>query len=113
MSDIEDNWKLLFAISSACVFYNVFLILADCFTSGLGINAIMFTTKDQDNDARSNGNCAIDFSSGWWHKNCHCSNPNGLYLAGHTNLYGKGIIYTFWLKEYYSLKSIRLMVKKV
>lgn len=91
----------------------MFLILADCFTSGLGINEIMFTTKDQDNDARSNGNCAIDFSSGWWHKNCHCSNPNGLYLAGHTNLYGKGIIYTFWLKEYYSLKSIRLMVKKV
>lgn len=92
----------------------MFLILGDCFTTAVGgINTMMFTTKDQDNDVRLNGNCAIVFPSGWWHNECHCSNPNGLYLAGNTYLFAKGITYYIWLGDYYSLRSICLMVKKV
>lgn len=73
----------------------------------------MFTTKDQDNDLRSTGNCAADYKGGWWYENCHCTNPNGLYLAGNTTLYGEGITYVHWLKDYYSLRTIRLMVRRV
>nr|XP_034308486.1 ficolin-2 [Crassostrea gigas] len=87
--------------------------VADCLSSSRGINTLMFTTKDQDNDLRSTGNCAVDYKGGWWYENCHCTNPNGLYLAGNTTLYGEGITYVHWLKDYYSLKTIRLMVRRV
>ncbi|XP_048751642.2 ficolin-2-like [Ostrea edulis] len=84
--------------------------VGDCFTSG--INNMKFSTKDQDNDATS-GSCAVRYQSGWWHNSCHCSNPNGLYLAGETSIFGDGITYSPWLTHYYSLKTIQLMVRRV
>ncbi|XP_056002855.1 ficolin-1-like [Ostrea edulis] len=86
--------------------------LGDCFTSGPSVNNMSFTTKDQDNDP-SPGNCAINFQSGWWHNRCHCANPNGLYLAGETDIFADGITYGPWLSQYYSLKNIQLMVRRV
>ncbi|KAH8390858.1 hypothetical protein KR215_000991, partial [Drosophila sulfurigaster] len=29
-----------------------------------------FTTFDRDNDIYD-GNCAVDYESGWWHTNCY------------------------------------------
>lgn len=87
--------------------------VGDCFTSLGGINNMKFTTKDQDNDPYNSENCAIKYPSGWWHRTCHCSNPNGLYLSGNTTLFGKGITYNPWLTHYYSLKTTRLMVRVV
>ncbi|XP_048751641.2 ficolin-2-like [Ostrea edulis] len=86
--------------------------VGDCFTSGQPINNMKFTTKDQDNDAYPE-NCAVKYPSGWWHNSCHCANPNGLYLAGETAVYAEGIMYKPWLTEYYSLKTIQLMVRRV
>lgn len=94
-------------------FLLVFFV-GDCFTAGTQvINSMKFTTKDQDNDMDASKNCAILYPSGWWHRACHCSNPNGLYLAGDTKIFGKGITYKPWLTHYYSLKTILLMVRKV
>ncbi|XP_061170853.1 ficolin-2-like [Saccostrea echinata] len=90
--------------------------VADCFTIGTSatrINNTKFTTMDQDNDLRSGGNCAILFKSGWWHNSCHCSNPNGLYLAGNTTIYAQGIVYRPWRTYFYSLKFMQLMVRRV
>ena len=42
-------------------------------------NGMKFTTKDRDND-KSKCNCAERFKGGWWYKDCHESNLNGLYL---------------------------------
>uniref|UniRef100_K1Q9A0 Ficolin-1 n=1 Tax=Magallana gigas TaxID=29159 RepID=K1Q9A0_MAGGI len=82
----------------------------DCF--GASINNMMFSTKDQDNDAWPR-NCAEEFQSGWWHNACHCANPNGVYLAGNTSIYAVGIVYQPWRGYYYSLKSTQLMVRRI
>uniref|UniRef100_K1QUP3 Ficolin-1 n=1 Tax=Magallana gigas TaxID=29159 RepID=K1QUP3_MAGGI len=61
----------------------------DCFTgTAMPINNMMFTTRDQDNDMLAE-NCADLSASGWWHNNCVCANPNGLYLSGETALHGQ------------------------
>jgi ficolin len=71
-----------------------------------------FSTKDEDND-HHDYNCAERFKSGWWHNDCHCSNPNGLYLEGNTNIFAEGITYREWRGNYYSFKTTQLMVRKV
>ena len=43
-------------------------------------NGYKFTTKDQDNDGWSGGQCAQAYRGAWWYYNCHRSNLNGLYL---------------------------------
>ena len=35
-----------------------------------------FTTKDSDNDANNNKNCADEDHAGWWYKDCGCGNLN-------------------------------------
>nr|XP_034317166.1 ficolin-2-like [Crassostrea gigas] len=87
----------------------------DCFTSTTlnnPINNMKFSTWDDDNDLRS-GNCAFSQNSGWWHKSCSCSNPNGLYLRGETSLRNEGLTYVPWRSGLYSLKVTQLMVRRV
>ena len=47
-------------------------------------NGAQFTTKDRDNDQKSNENCAVTFNGGWWFKMeyCYSSHLNGLYGSG-------------------------------
>jgi len=40
-----------------------------------------FTTKDNDNDRASGGNCAVWMRGGWWHNYCLKADPNGPYLV--------------------------------
>ena len=47
-------------------------------------NGMNFTTKDSDNDKRSNSNCALIYapikpSGGWWFNNCWQLDPNNYY----------------------------------
>ncbi|TMW40586.1 hypothetical protein DOY81_014334 [Sarcophaga bullata] len=51
--------------------------VGDSFSQHVGYS---FTTKDRDNDGNPDGNCAIDFTAGWWYRNCYQSNLNGKYL---------------------------------
>eukprot|EP00105_Crassostrea_gigas_P043146 XP_019927294.1 PREDICTED: fibrinogen-like protein 1 [Crassostrea gigas] len=84
----------------------------DCFTHELRpINNMMFSTWNQDNDVSKN-HCANQFKSGWWHRSCHCANPNGLYLWGENTQRSQGITYTSWRSTYYSLKYVHLMVRR-
>uniref|UniRef100_A0A023EMH9 Putative ficolin n=1 Tax=Aedes albopictus TaxID=7160 RepID=A0A023EMH9_AEDAL len=41
-------------------------------------NGMKFSTADRDNDLWS-GNCAELYESGWWFKDCHAVNLNGVY----------------------------------
>ncbi|KAL9967881.1 hypothetical protein ACROYT_G026184 [Oculina patagonica] len=40
-----------------------------------------FSTKDRDNDRRSDDNCAAQFTGAWWYNDCIMSNLNGQYLG--------------------------------
>ena len=42
-----------------------------------GHNRMAFTTYDRDQDVYA-GNCAILYPSGWWHRDCHTANLNGI-----------------------------------
>ncbi|XP_065896392.1 fibrinogen-like protein 1 [Dysidea avara] len=45
-------------------------------------NGMLFTTKDNDNDQWTGGNCTVDITQpigGWWFNNCWSINPNHLY----------------------------------
>lgn len=89
----------------------IFLV-DDCFGTVRGINNMMFSTKDQDNDKWSD-NCAEVYQSGWWHNECHCANPNGVYLAGNNSISAVGIVYEPRRGDFYSLKSTHLMVRRI
>lgn len=84
----------------------------DCFTGKLKpINNMMFSTWDQDNDVAAS-HCAKLYKSGWWHSDCHCANPNGLYLKGYNSQTARGITYESWRSQDYSLKFVHLMVRR-
>ncbi|XP_062609942.1 ficolin-2-like [Saccostrea cucullata] len=88
--------------------------IGDCFTgTGNPIDNMKFSTLDQDNDNKTLGICAVSFTSGWWHNRCHCANPNGLYLAGNTTIFAKGITYAPWRTHYYSMKTVQMMVRSL
>ena len=66
-------------------------------------NGRRFTTRDNDNDLRSGGNCAQDFIGAWWYDNCYRSNLNGLYFNSATQNH-QGIVWWRWTMAHISLK---------
>lgn len=49
---------------------------SDAFTYHQGRS---FSTKDRDNDLYSIGNCADEFTGGWWYDRCYDAHLNGLF----------------------------------
>ncbi|XP_078330623.1 ficolin-2-like [Crassostrea virginica] len=86
--------------------------VGDCFTRQINyINNMKFSTFDNDND-RVDGSCASSHYGGWWYNQCHCANPNGLYLRGANDQPAKGMTYAPFRSQSYSLKSVTLMVRR-
>ncbi|XP_052075407.1 microfibril-associated glycoprotein 4-like [Mytilus californianus] len=75
-------------------------------------NGYMFSTYDRDNDIHLQ-NCAVIYEGAWWYQRCHSSNLNGVYLSGIKSSRADGVIWYEWKGHYYSLKSTRLMIKKM
>nr|XP_034309492.1 fibrinogen-like protein 1 [Crassostrea gigas] len=72
-------------------------------------DGMFFTTYDNDNDNAS-GNCGSVYRGAWWYNRCHNSNLNGEYE--NTNR-GEGINWESWRGVYYSMKEVRMMVRKL
>ncbi|KAK7496838.1 hypothetical protein BaRGS_00011818 [Batillaria attramentaria] len=74
-----------------------------------------FSTEDVDNDLHTR-HCAAENQAGWWFHSCFSSNLNGVYHTAWyspvTSNYADGVVW-FTLKdsEFYSLKSVHMMLK--
>ncbi|XP_030016855.1 angiopoietin-related protein 4 [Sphaeramia orbicularis] len=85
--------------------------------SSLGTDAssgLPFSTHDQDNDRKSDTNCAKHLSGGWWFSNCGHSNLNGRYFQSpppkQRHQRKQGIFWKTWRGRYYPLKSSKMMI---
>uniref|UniRef100_A0A1I8FZK1 Fibrinogen C-terminal domain-containing protein n=1 Tax=Macrostomum lignano TaxID=282301 RepID=A0A1I8FZK1_9PLAT len=78
-------------------------------------NGMQFSTIDSDNDISSVRSCSVTFKRGWWYKDCHRTNPNGLYFnppeALATLQYAVGINWYWSSDYYYSMKQFEMLLK--
>ncbi|KAF1373417.1 hypothetical protein PFLUV_G00238650 [Perca fluviatilis] len=76
-------------------------------------NGVSFSTFDSDQD-RWNGNCAKSHLGGFWYRDCHNTNPNGVYRRGADNtLDAVGVEWATWKGRNYSLKTISMKIRPV
>ena len=72
-----------------------------------------FSTHDSDQDSHSR-NCAEIYKGGWWFRNCHESNLNGIYYEdGQLADFDvpDGIIWETWVGDQFSLTSTVLAIR--
>ena len=72
-----------------------------------------FSTKDQDNDDRSDDHCAQRYTGAWWYRDCGYSNLNAGYYSGPNSPYKKGVVWESWKGLSYSLKATEMKVRRV
>jgi len=74
-----------------------------------------FSTKDQDNDEWSGGDCAVGNKGAWWYNSCSYSNLNGLYGSRGSSGW-KYIVWYHWkvngnYKKEESLKKTEMKIR--
>ncbi len=75
-------------------------------------NTDPFSTPDKDNDV-SSAHCAGLYKAGWWYKECHDSNLNGVYYpTGQIPGASHGIIWESWLTEFKPVKTAVMAVRR-
>ncbi|KAM4549945.1 uncharacterized protein tnxbb isoform 1-T1 [Fundulus diaphanus] len=70
-------------------------------------NNCVFSTKDRD-PARWVTRCAISYQGGWWYKNCHEANLNGLYGIDYKH---QGVIWKSWKGEDHSIQFTEMKMR--
>lgn len=85
--------------------------------SALGTDAasgLPFSTRDEDNDQKTDINCSKQLSGGWWFSNCGRSNLNGRYFQSpppkQRHQRKQGIFWKTWRGRYYPLKYSMMMI---
>ncbi len=74
-------------------------------------NSQKFSTYDNDQDDH-NTNCAETFKGGWWYRNCHKTNLNGVYYEeGRHSRVQDGLSWTAWVGDKHSLKSTLIAIR--
>ena len=70
-----------------------------------------FTTKDRDNDEKSDLNCAWKRKGAWWYRRCAYSNLNGVYFTTGYSDRSEGIYWYHWKNEYTSsMKRVEMII---
>ena len=72
-------------------------------------NLMKFSTKDDDNDQWSDGNCAIVYTGAWWYNICYHSNLNGQYGVDSQE---KGIMWYTWRGSGHSLPFTEMKTRR-
>ncbi|XP_038581250.1 tenascin isoform X1 [Micropterus salmoides] len=70
-------------------------------------NHRIFSTKDRD-PAPFITRCAMSYRGGWWYKNCHEANLNGLYGIGVRH---QGVIWTTWKGKEFSIPFTEMKMR--
>ena len=68
-----------------------------------------FSTKDEDNDRYSGGNCAVVNTGAWWYGACYHSNLNGKYVGDKVD--GGGVTWYYFKRTYISLKFSEMKLR--
>ncbi|XP_065198662.1 fibroleukin-like [Sycon ciliatum] len=71
-------------------------------------NGQQFSTRDRDHDSFSGFDCSNAFKGGWWYKNCHGVNVNGLY--GRSDRDATGVVYN--QGGFKSLKFVEMKLRR-
>ena len=69
-----------------------------------------FSAYDKDQDTQQSGNCAETFKGGWWFRDCHYSNLNGIYYNDGPR-HRDGISWKTWTGDRYSLKTSVIAIR--
>ncbi|KAM8939808.1 angiopoietin-related protein 4 [Pelodytes ibericus] len=75
-----------------------------------------FSTRDRDQDLKSDINCAKQLSGGWWFSTCGHSNLNGRYfhsIPRQRHERRQGIFWKTWKGRYYPLKSTSIKIRPI
>ncbi|XP_034057278.1 tenascin isoform X2 [Gymnodraco acuticeps] len=67
----------------------------------------IFSTKDRDL-ASSITRCAMSYRGGWWYKNCHKANLNGVYGK---DINHQGVIWTTWKGKEFSIAFAEMKMR--
>ena len=73
-------------------------------------NNQQFSTKDHDNNAASQENCANKHRGGWWYRSCYKSNLNGNYYKNR-KIELKGVVWYYWKHNHESLKEVTMKIR--
>ncbi|XP_063041212.1 tenascin isoform X1 [Engraulis encrasicolus] len=69
-------------------------------------NGRHFSTRDRDrSDIRF---CAMSYRGGWWYRNCHEANLNGVYGTDRNH---QGVIWTTWKGKEYSIPFVEMKMR--
>ena len=71
-----------------------------------------FSTRDQDNDAWNDGQCAKLYTGAWWHGHCTASNLNGLYM-GPSQTNGSGMGWLTLENNWNVLKRSEMKIRRI
>uniref|UniRef100_A0A8C6M6M5 Tenascin XB n=1 Tax=Nothobranchius furzeri TaxID=105023 RepID=A0A8C6M6M5_NOTFU len=70
-------------------------------------NNCIFSTKDRD-PIPGITRCAISYQGGWWYKNCHAANLNGLYGIDYKH---QGVIWKSWKGKDHSIQFTEMKMR--